>query len=225
MKYFYDLHIHSALSACADDDMTPNNIVNMCRLKGLDIIAIADHNCYFNADAASKICGDNLPIIIPAMELTTSEDIHLLCLFDSFEKCRELFLQIEKKMLKIKNKRQIFGGQIIYDKDDNIIGEYENLLNVSSGISIEGAIYTINNMGGVAIPAHIDRQSNSLIGVLGHFDYSLGVRWVESKSEVVKNLPYITNSDAHCLYQINERQNFLELDILSVKGTIEYFKK
>ena len=83
-KYRYDLHIHSALSPCADDDMTPVNIVATASALGIDIIAIADHNAIRNVEAAMEV-GEALGVtVVPAFELQTNEDLHLLCLFPDF---------------------------------------------------------------------------------------------------------------------------------------------
>ena len=89
MKYFYDLHIHSCLSPCGDMDMTPNNITGMAKLLGLDFIALTDHNTVLNCAAAIEAGERNGVMVIPGMELTTSEDIHAVCLFPSLEKALE----------------------------------------------------------------------------------------------------------------------------------------
>ena len=81
MRLYYDLHIHSALSPCADDDMTPNNIVNMAKLKGLDLITVSDHNCAKNVRAAAKVAEDEGVLLLPGIEMTTAEEVHLLVFF------------------------------------------------------------------------------------------------------------------------------------------------
>ena len=84
MKVYYDLHIHSALSPCASDDMTPLNIVAMASVKGLDVIAINDHNSIENVAAAME-CGRDFDVMgIPSMEVQTAEDIHVLPMFEDF---------------------------------------------------------------------------------------------------------------------------------------------
>ncbi|MBQ2422676.1 MAG: PHP domain-containing protein, partial [Clostridia bacterium] len=85
MRLYYDLHIHSLLSPCGDNDMTPNNIVNMAKLNELDIIAITDHNSCKNCAAAIKVGNEVGITVVPGMELTTSEDIHVVCLFPDLE--------------------------------------------------------------------------------------------------------------------------------------------
>ena len=88
-KYFYDLHIHSVLSPCGDDDMTPCNIVGMSKLLGLDVIAITDHNSTGNAEAVMK-CGQAMGLtVVPGMELETREEVHVLMLFEDLSKANE----------------------------------------------------------------------------------------------------------------------------------------
>ena len=90
-KILYDLHIHSALSPCADNDMTPVNIGAMSSAKGLQIIAVADHNAIANVAAAREV-GEALDVIVvPAVELQTQEDVHILCLFETFENLQSFF--------------------------------------------------------------------------------------------------------------------------------------
>ena len=86
MKYYYDLHLHSCLSPCGDMDMTPNNITGMAKLLGLDIIALTDHNTCRNCEATIAAGKENGVVVVPGMELTTSEDIHAVCLFPNLER-------------------------------------------------------------------------------------------------------------------------------------------
>ena len=139
MKLYYDFHIHSCLSPCGDDDSTPNNIVNMALIKGLNVIALSDHNTGKNCPAAMAVGKKNGLVVLPAMELTTSEDIHILCLFEKYENLAKLENHIQSTRLKIKNKPEVFGHQRILDENDEQIGEEEHLLIVSSGVSVEEA--------------------------------------------------------------------------------------
>ena len=139
MKLYYDFHIHSCLSPCGDEDSTPNNIVNMALIKGLNVIALSDHNTGKNCPAAMAVGKKNGLVVLPAMELTTSEDIHVLCLFERYEDLAKLEEHIQKTRLRIKNRPEIFGRQLIMNEQDEIVGEEENLLIVSSGVSVEEA--------------------------------------------------------------------------------------
>ena len=102
MKYYYDLHLHSCLSPCGDMDMTPNNIVNMAKLLGLDVIALTDHNTSLNCKAAMEVGQEVGLVVIPGMELTTSEDIHAVCLFPTLEQAIDWNDYVDEKRIKIK---------------------------------------------------------------------------------------------------------------------------
>ena len=231
MKVFYDFHIHSALSACADDENTPANIVNMAALKGLNAIAIADHNSVANCRAAISFAREKGILVVPAMELTTSEDVHLLCLFEEPEGAEEFEKHIRKDMLKVKNDKRIFGGQYLFDDKDNVTGEEEYLLGVATAVPSHRAAELLKRFGGIAIPAHIDRESNGIIAILGFLD-GMGFECVElSKSGKAQLEKYseqynvIINSDAHFLGHISEPENFIEVKgKLSPKNIISSLK-
>src|SRR5699024_8464418 len=149
-------------------------------IKGLNVIALSDHNTGKNCPAVMAVGRKNGLVVLPAMELTTAEDIHILCLFEKYECLEMLEAYIQKTRLRVKNKPDIFGRQLILDEKDEIIGEEENLLIVSSGVSVEEVAALVAGFGGIAVPAHIDKQANGLVGVLGAFDYNLGFRMIES---------------------------------------------
>ena len=225
MKLFYDFHIHSCLSPCGDDDSTPNNIVNMALIKGLNVIALADHNTGKNCPAAIAVGKKNGLVVLPAMELTTSEDIHVLCLFEKYEDLQKLEEHISRTRLRVKNKPHIFGHQRILDENDEPVGEEEDLLIVSSGVSVQEAAALVKGFNGIAVPAHIDKQANSVIAVLGEFDYGLGFTLVECAREGVANLPRICDSDAHYLWDISEAEHFIEADTCSAHGVMEALRR
>ena len=225
MKLYYDFHIHSCLSPCGDDDSTPNNIVNMALIKGLNAIAVSDHNTGRNCPAVMAVGKKSGLVVLPAMELTTSEDIHILCLFEEYADLERLEAHLQKTRLKIRNKREIFGKQQILNENDEPVGEIEDLLIVSAGISVEEVAKLVKGYGGIPIPAHIDKQSNGLIGVLGAFDRSLGFELVESTQDPRLGLPYITDSDAHYLWDISEAEHFIEAETCSAHGVFAALKK
>lgn len=236
MKYFYDLHIHSCLSPCGDMDMTPNNIVNMAKLLGHDVIALTDHNTSLNCEAAMK-AGENAGIVvIPGMELTTSEDIHAVCLFPTLEKALAWSSYVDEHRIKIKNKSEIYGRQVIMDENDEETGEIEHLLLPASDISIMSAHRLVGDFGGVCYPAHIDRDSLSILSVLGEIDEYCGFSTAEfaDKSKVpelkaqhpiLNSMNIITNSDAHYLENMKEAENFLELPELTRENIIRFLDK
>ena len=138
--YYYDLHIHSALSPCADNDMTPNNIAGMAALKGLQILALTDHNSAKNCPAFFEACKRQGIIPIAGMELSTAEDIHIVCLFRELDDAMRFDAEIEKHLMPIKNRPEIFGDQQILDGEDEQIGEFETLLISATDLPIADAI-------------------------------------------------------------------------------------
>lgn len=225
MKLFYDFHIHSCLSPCGDEDSTPNNIVNMALLKGLNAIALSDHNTGKNCPAAMAVGKKNGLVVLPAMELTTCEDIHILCLFEKYEDLQKLENHIQDTRLKIRNKPEVFGRQLIMNENDEVTGEEETLLIVSSGVSVDEAAALVKGFGGIPVPAHIDKQANGIVGILGTFDYGLGFDIVECTGDAGVNLPKITDSDAHYLWDISEAEHFIEAETCSAHGVFEALKK
>ncbi len=225
MKLFYDFHIHSCLSPCGDEDSTPNNIVNMALLKGLNAIALSDHNTGKNCPAAMAVGKKNGLVVLPAMELTTCEDIHILCLFEKYEDLQKLENHIQSTRLKIRNRPEVFGRQLIMNENDEVTGEEETLLIVSSGVSVDEAAALVKGFGGIPVPAHIDKQANGIVGILGAFDYGLGFDIVECAGDAGVNLPKITDSDAHYLWDIAEAEHFIEAETCSAHGVFEALKK
>ena len=125
---YYDLHIHSCLSPCGDDDMTPANIVGMAAVKGLDVIALTDHNSCRNCPAA-MYHGEKYGVtVIPGMELTTREEVHVICLFPTLDDALRFDALIYEKLLPFPNREDIFGKQQITDERDEVTGTVENLL-------------------------------------------------------------------------------------------------
>ncbi|MDO4553759.1 MAG: PHP domain-containing protein [Lachnospiraceae bacterium] len=214
-KFYYDLHIHSCLSPCGDNDMTPANIAAMSMLKGLQIIAVTDHNSCKNCPAVMAACREYGIIAIPGMELTTSEEVHCLCLFPSLEKAMEFDGFVYEHLIKIPNRKDIFGEQLLYNEEDQIIGEEPNLLIQATDISFDQVYELVTNYGGILIPAHIDKNSFSLLSNLGFISMDNSFRCAEifqweqreallEKHAYLKTCSLISNSDAHRLEAIHE---------------------
>ncbi|MFU0800840.1 MAG: PHP domain-containing protein [Xylanivirga thermophila] len=226
MKIAVDLHIHSALSPCGDDDMTPNNIVNMAILKGLDVISVTDHNSCDNLDAVMEVAGDSI-VVIPGMEVQSREEVHLLCYFYSLDGIKKFDSYIKGYFSNILNKSDIFGHQYIMDKYDNIIGERREMLLSSLNLSIDDVVCSARQYGGVVVPAHVDRPAYSIISQLGFIPDHLNFTTLEIShlnTENISNLygfRHISSSDAHFLEHILERQSFIEVQDKSIKSVLD----
>lgn len=229
MKIFVDLHIHSCLSPCANDDMTPNNIANMAYIKGLNAIAVADHNSCGNLRAVRRVCDERGIVLLPAMEIQSKEEVHLLCYFAALSDCEEFGEEIRKQMGAIHNRPQIFGRQLLMDADDNIIGQESLLLIQSVNLNVYEVQMLAKNYGGLMVPAHINRPANSIIANLG-FMPELNLSAVELAKDLPpvydldKNLLTLYSSDAHQLSDIMEPEFSLDAESLSPNGILEVLR-
>jgi len=221
--YYYDLHIHSCLSPCSDDDMTPNNIAGMAALKGLQIVALTDHNSCKNCPAFFTACKRQGIIPIAGMELSTAEDIHLVCLFEELEDAMAFDKAVSEHLMDIDNKPEIFGNQLVLDAEDEVIGTEPKLLISATDLWIDDAIELAKSFGAHVHPAHIDRESNGIIAILGdvpqEYDFDcLEFNNRERIEEITENYPTtrgkktVVASAAHHLWDINEADNSITLD-------------
>ncbi len=221
--YYYDFHIHSCLSPCADDDMTPNNIAGMGTICGLQIMALTDHNTAKNCPAFFEAAKRQGIIPIAGMELTTAEDIHLVCLFETLEQALCFDEKVSERRMLVENKVEIFGQQMIMNGDDEVIGVDDWFLPMATTLSLEEAAALCVSCDGVCWPAHIDRPANGILAVLGAFpdDPPFGIAEVHDptsaqtlcdRHENLKDLLFVSGSDAHYLWDIRERCSSLEID-------------
>lgn len=234
MKVAYDLHIHSALSPCGDNDMTPNNIVNMAYLKKLDVIAITDHNSMFNVLPAMEVAVNRGILVVPGIEVNTKEELHVLCYFPTIEEGMNFQDIIYNSLPDIDNREDLFGQQLVMDRDDNVIDTVKKMLLSSSKYSLEEIFELVKEYNGVLVPAHIDKSSFSIISSLGFIPESLNINTIEiyniDKFNKLNNLlnlnryKVIKNSDAHYLTHINEANNHIDLKAKSVSFVIDYLK-
>lgn len=235
MKCWVDLHIHSCLSPCAEEDMTPNNIVNMALLKGLDIIAITDHNSARNAGALMEAGQKAGLIVVSGMELCTSEEIHLICLFQGLTQALTFEKIVYENLSSMKNREDIFGSQIIMNSSDQEIGREDRLLSGACGLDTETALRLVRGLGGIVFPAHINRESYSMLNTLGAIPEEYGFHHLEctkncklneflQKHHDLERYPFLISSDAHFLQEILEQEVTLELSEKSVDALLSLLR-
>ena len=223
-RYYYDFHIHSCLSPCGDDDNTPNNIAGMAAIAGLNIVALTDHNTTKNCPAFYKAAKKHGIIPIAGMELTTSEDIHVVCLFEHLDDAMSFDLEISQRhRIKVKNRVDVYGEQYIMDGDDNVIGTEEYFLPIATDVSVDDVVRLTAEFGGICFPAHIDRQANGIVSTLGVFPPSPHFSCVEfhdiSKAEeyinsypILQDKLLLCGSDAHYLWDIRDKSSYFDID-------------
>ena len=222
-NFYYDLHTHSCLSPCGSNDATPASIAGFGVLNGLNILALTDHNSCANCPAFFKAARAYGLVPVAGMELTTAEDIHAVCLFETLEGALAFDREVEKRRMPVKNREEIFGEQLIMDENDEVIGRKENLLITAADISLEEAPSLVKAFGGICYPAHIDREANGVIAVLGDFPPEPVFTCAELRDKAnadhyrasypaLQNKTLVFSSDAHELAAINGKENCFDLE-------------
>lgn len=227
-----DLHVHTCLSPCGELEMSLVRIVEGCRERGIDVIAVCDHNSAENVkgvrDAAEGI---NLTVLA-GMEVTTAEEVHVLSIFDSVEQAMRLQNEVYARLLPGENDEDVFGLQVVANASDEVEGIVKKLLIGSTTFVLSELVERIHDLEGIAIASHIDRESFSLIGQLGFIPDDLDVDALEislrgSVEEIRSRIsgsdrfPFITSSDAHRLEELGRASTTFLLE----EGTVEEIRK
>jgi len=222
-KYRADLHIHTVLSPCGDLEMSPAKIIEKAREKGLDIIGITDHNTTRHCKLISKLAEPEGIFVLMGAEVTTREEVHCLTFFENDEKLSEFQLYLETYLPPVPNNTEKFGYQVVVDENEQIIDEIEFLLLSALDQSIEQIEHKVHSLGGIFIPAHIDRPSYSIISQLGFIPKDLMIDGIEisAKCKVESVMPFLTkhkaksiirNSDAHYTENIGNAFTSFEME-------------
>lgn len=205
-----DLHLHTVLSPCAEMEMFPEFIIEQAIDLGLELIAVTDHNSAENVEAMINMAAGTDLIILPGMELQTREEVHLVCLFDTLEQVMAWQAEVYEHLPDLENKEDTFGVQVILDAEGEPVGYNERLLLTSTSFSVEQVVARMQTLGGLCIPAHVDRPAYSLIANLGFIPPDLPVHGVEisplvdvkqarAKFPQLKDYSLVASSDAHRL--------------------------
>lgn len=221
MRLYYDLHFHSCLSPCGDEEMTPANLAGMCKLAGLEVVALTDHNSTGNCPSFCSAAAERGLLALPGMELCTREEIHVICLFADLDRATDFGAYVRDRLPGVPNDPLIFGHQLYMDDEDTVLGEEPRLLGGAADIGVDEVAALMRSYGGVAYPAHVDRPSFSLLHCLGAWDPGLGFPLAECSAccpaDLVARAPSmggvatITGSDAHYLDQVRGASHSMEL--------------
>jgi len=200
-----DLHIHTCLSPCTELDMSPKGILTSAKMKGIDIIGICDHNSSENSLAVMKAARKMQIKVIPGLEVTSQEEVHVLALFDKVESALKLQEYVYEN-LPGENDEEAFGKQVIVNEKEEVEGFNTKLLIGATTIPLEEVIRLIHSFNGIAIASHIDKEAFSIIGQLGFIPEGLALDALEisprmSFEDAIKtynyNYPITCSSDAH----------------------------
>lgn len=232
MKVAADLHIHSGLSPCGHEDMTPHNIVGMACVKELQMIAVTDHNTVGNLRRLEAAAQEYGIVLLPGIEIQTREEIHVLGYFPTVESAEAFSQALTQVLPKRKNVVKLFGHQWLYNDQDEPEGEEPALLLQSIEWDLKETIRRVEAFGGVAVPAHVDKAANSLLATLGFVPPDLPVATLEVSGRYDREkdpmqlgaFQLIRSSDAHFLRDLLEAEEIYELPSCSREAMLAYLK-
>jgi PHP family Zn ribbon phosphoesterase len=222
MKLFRaDLHVHTVLSPCGSLEMAPNRIVQEAIAKNLNIIAIADHNSTRQCRAVMEAGHEKGLLVIGGAEINTREEVHCLTFFENIELLDAFQIYLDRWLPNIPNDTEKFGHQVWVNRNEEILGEEKRLLWSGLNQSIEEVAREVHRLGGIFIPAHVNRQAFGLFNQLGFVPEGLKVDALEvtpgvsvqflQKTGIKTQYPLITGSDAHDLEQIGTGFTWLRM--------------
>ncbi|MBU0490754.1 MAG: PHP domain-containing protein [Chloroflexi bacterium] len=211
-----DLHLHTVLSACAEVEMIPPLIVREARRRGLGLIAVTDHNAMSNAPALMQAAEDSGVTVWPGLEVQSREEVHLLCLFDDLEPAAAMQEVVWTHLPPLQNREEFFGAQYVVDAEGEYSYTEERLLQTSTDLSVEQVAALVEQLGGLCIPAHVDRPAYSLLANLGFVPPTAGFLGLEispltTPDQARQRFPAIgaylllIGGDAHRLNEISAR--------------------
>ncbi len=211
--YRAELHVHTVLSPCAEIEMLPPLIIMEAIERGINLLAITDHNGSANIQAVQQAAEGSGVTVLPGMELQTREEVHCLCLFDTIEQITEWQRMVDSALPSIPNRNEYFGDQLIVDKNGDFIDREQRLLLTSVDIPLAEASRRVHELGGLFIPAHVNRRVNGLLALLGFVPSDIDLEMLEISRHLkpadavtvypqLRDYPLIQNGDAHRLDEL-----------------------
>ena len=220
-RFVADLHIHTCLSPCGGLDMVPRAIVATALARGLNLIAITDHNTCAMAEAVARVASAHGLAFFYGIEFQTAEEVHVLAYFDDAAHCHAAAAEAYAYLPDRRNDPLIFGDQVIVDEEETILGFEPKLLVNSLSLDIEDVFHLIRKHAGLPVPAHVDREAFGIIAQLGFIPDNLQPALVEVTGKTVPSLigdiAVLRSSDAHGLDEIGQRTTMIVLESISVR--------
>lgn len=208
--FIAELHVHTVLSPCAEVEMIPPLIIQEAQEKGINLLAITDHNAIANVAAVQKAAEGSGITVLAGIELQTREEVHSLCIFDQLDRLTNFYNQITPLMPPLANQPDHFGEQFVVDETGDFIRREDRLLLTSADLSLDDAFRMVEGLGGLFIPAHVDRKAFGLLQNLGLVPPDLAIPALEVSRHVkieaayqsfpqLRGYPLIQSGDVHRL--------------------------
>jgi hypothetical protein len=205
-----ELHVHTVLSPCAEVEMLPPLIVREALERGIGLIAVTDHNASANVRAVQKAAAGARLSVLPGMEVQTREEVHVLCLFDTCAQLDAWQAMVEAYLPAMENNVEFFGEQFVVDEAGEFVRRENRLLLTSANLSLRETVMGVTGLGGLAIPAHVDRKANGLLANLGLIPTDVKLEALEISRHVpaaqassqfpqLRGFPLVQGGDAHRL--------------------------
>jgi 3',5'-nucleoside bisphosphate phosphatase len=217
-----DLHIHSCLSPCGDLDMSPRAIVQHSLAKGVEIIAVCDHNSAENVGAVLRAGVQQGVRVLPGMEISSAEEVHTLAIFETESQALAM-QELVYRHLRGTNRPEIFGDQVVANEWDEVEGFNDRLLIGATQMALHDVVKEVHRLGGISIASHVNRESFSLLSQLGFVPPGLELDAVEvsrhlkrgsaaSELPAIAGFPVVSFSDAHFPEEIGNPSTSFWLD-------------
>ncbi|HQP30223.1 MAG TPA: PHP domain-containing protein, partial [Deltaproteobacteria bacterium] len=217
-----DLHIHTCLSPCGDLDMHPRALVAAACARGLDIIAVCDHNSMENAGYVMKAAAGTSLTVVPGMEVTSAEEVHIVALLEDLERASTLQDLVYAHLFGL-NDEDVFGVQAVVNEYGEVEGLNPRLLIGATTLSLDRLVQAVHDMNGLAIASHIDREAFGIIGQLGfippevRFDAleisaAMDMASARKRYPELAGYPFVSSSDAHYLADIGRGVTRLKME-------------
>ena len=219
-----DLHLHSCLSPCADITMLPGEVTERLVARGIRVASLTDHNAACNVPAFQRVFQQRGILLVPGMEATTAEEVHLLCYFETMDVLWKFGRRLLASYPRIANDPERFGYQLVCNERDEFVGQFPFLLSVASLLSLEELRGLVEQLGGVVVPSHLDRRFGLLyqLGMVTSdmefptYEIAHKVNIEKIASQLPGHPQFVSNSDAHNLDSISPPRYVLEIEELTV---------
>ena len=200
--------------------MSPRAIVNAALAAGLDLIAVTDHNTAAMTPVVAHVARDKHLAYLYGLELHTREDVHLLAYFDDEATCLAFSDEIYALLPDGYEDPYGLGEQIQVDAEENILRYEPKFLVNGLDLSFSDATRRINERGGLAVPAHIDREFFGALSQIGKLPEGLEFPIIEVRGESIPEIcgdaAILRTSDAHFLNGIGTRVTYITVEELTI---------
>jgi hypothetical protein len=225
VRLLADLHNHSCLSPCASLEQSPSLLARRARERGIGLLALTDHNAALNCPAFAVACRREGIAPLFGIEANSIEEVHVLCLFGSFEQALEFGAFLRALLPPLPYDPDRLGDEVVVDEDEIVLYRPRYWLGASVELGFDGLCAAAAERGAIVVPAHVDRPMFSVSSQLGFLPpgpYDAVEAMREPPLSLSGGLAVISGSDAHCPEHVARRPFLIELpdEVLTEGGDL-----